>query len=161
MNPEHKEIIEEIQASSEALRRTVEEIPADLLDQRPQPGEWSVLETLVHIRNVAMLAYGLRLRRLLFEDEPAFPDYDEERLPPSVTRPGLPAAEILDMIVADHQNTARLLRALGDGEWERQGHHPISGALTIKFLAQRLAAHANEHIAQIADTYQALTSTAG
>src|SRR5439155_21354362 len=35
-------------------------------------------ETLTHVRDVIVHVYGLRIRRLLYEDAPAFADFDEE-----------------------------------------------------------------------------------
>jgi hypothetical protein len=157
MNPEHKEILEDILASAETLRRTVEAIPAALLDRRPQSEEWSVIEILVHVRNVVMLVYGMRIRQLLFQDEPTFANYDEERHLLTASRQQMPVAEILDMIETDHQQTVRLLSTLAEQEWQRQGHHPEFGTMSIEFLAQRFARHATEHTQQIADTFKALT----
>lgn len=77
MNGKHETAIADILESAEAIRRTVESAPAELLDRRPAEGEWSVAEILVHVRNVVTLAYGLRIRRLFVETEPQFADYDE------------------------------------------------------------------------------------
>lgn len=157
MNPEHKKILDDIQATAETLRSTFEGIPAALVDQRPAPEEWSVTETLVHMRNVVMLVYGLRLRRLLHEDETTFANYDEGNNLLSASRPQLPAAEIVEMIVTDHQQTVRLLKALPEEDWKREGRHPEFGLMSIEFLARRIALHAGEHVQQIVDTYKALS----
>jgi hypothetical protein len=152
MNPEHKKILEEIDASAEELRRTVEAIPAALLDQRPQPEEWSVIEILVHVRNVVMLVYGMRIRQLLFQDEPVFANYEEEHHLLSASKNQMSAAEILEMIETDHQQTVRLLKALPEQEWQRQGYHPEFGAMSVEFLARRFIQHAADHTQQIAHT---------
>lgn len=157
MKPEHKQILENIRTSAEILRQTVEAVPAKLLDRRPAPGEWSVIEILVHVRNTAMLAYGLRIRQLLFQDEPTFANYQEEGHLLTASRNQLPPAELLEMIETDYRQTARLLSALTEQEWGRQGHHPDLGAMSIEFFARRLAEHAAEHTRQIADTAKALT----
>jgi hypothetical protein len=157
MNPEHREILDDILASAEELRRTVAAVPDALLEQRPEPEEWSVKETLVHLRNVLMLAYGLRIRQLLFQDEPTFANYDGEHDLLSASRQQLPVAEILEMIETDHRQTVRLLGSLSEQEWRRQGHHPVLGPMSIEFLAQRIAKHAADHTQQIADTVRALT----
>lgn len=49
-------------------------------------------------RNVVMLAYGLRIRRLFVETEPQFADYEEERHLRSVDWRPLPAGESLMFI---------------------------------------------------------------
>lgn len=158
MNEEHEMTINQIRESAEAIRRMVGSAPAEFLEDRPAPGEWSVSEILAHVRNVAMLAYGMRIRRLFVETEPQFPDYDEEKHLRSADWRPLPVEENLDMILAEHYQLAALLSTLPDEAWSRAGYHPEAGALTIEFLAQRLVEHATEHQDQIAETLRALST---
>jgi DinB superfamily len=58
---------------------------------------------------------------------------------------------LLDTIVAEHEQLARLLQALSDADWPRQGRHPSLGVMSIEFLARRVGEHAEEHAAQIAE----------
>ena len=78
MTPEHREIVEQIHSSSAVLRRAVEASPPGKLTRTPSEGEWSALETLTHVREVVVHVYGLRIRRLLYEDDPVFADFDED-----------------------------------------------------------------------------------
>ena len=158
MSGKHETMIANILESAEAIRRKVETVPAELLARRPVEGEWSVAEILAHVRNVVMLAYGLRIRRLFVETEPQFADYEEERHLRSAAWRPLPAGESLDMILAEHRQLAALLSMLPDEAWSRTGYHPESGALTIEFLAQRIIEHANEHQQQIAETLHVLSA---
>ncbi|MGD2048335.1 MAG: DinB family protein [Chloroflexota bacterium] len=158
MNGKHGTIIDNILESAEAIRRTVESAPTELLDRRPAEGEWSVTEILSHVRNVVMLAYGQRIRRLFVETEPQFPDYDEGRYLRSADWRPLQAGESLDMILAEHRQIAALLSTLPDEAWSRAGYHPESGALTIEYLARRIAEHAEEHQRQIAETLRLLSA---
>lgn len=154
----HEIAIANILESAEAIRRTVEPAPAELLARRPAEGEWSVAEILAHVRNVVTLAYGLRIRRLFVETEPQFADYDEERHLRSAGWRPLPAGESLAMILAEHRQLAALLNTLPGDEWSRAGYHPESGALTIEFLARRIVEHADEHQRQLAETLRVLSS---
>ena len=157
MSEKHETMIATILEAAEAIRRTVEAAPAELLERRPAAGEWSVEEILVHVRNVATLAYGLRIRRLFVETEPQFADYDEEKHLRSADWRPLPAGESLDVILAEHRQLAALLSTLPDDAWNRAGTHPESGALTIEFLARRIVEHATEHQKQIAETLRTLS----
>jgi hypothetical protein len=158
MSGKYETAIANILESAEAIQRTVESAPAELLDRRPAEGEWSVTEILAHVRNVVMLAYGQRIRRLFVETEPQFVDYDEGRYLRSADWRPLPAGESLDMILAEHRQIAALLRTLPDEAWSRAGYHPESGELTIEYLAQRIAEHADEHQRQIAETLRLLSA---
>ena len=150
MTPEHREIIDQIHSSSAVLRRAVEAAPPGRLTRTPSAGEWSAIETLTHLREVVVHVYGLRIRRLLYEDDPVFADFDEEGYRRASLARGETAGALLDTITGEHEQTARLLAALPDTEWARKGRHPVFGVVSIEFLARRIGEHAVEHAAQIA-----------
>jgi hypothetical protein len=72
MTPEHRGLIERIRSSAVVVRRAVEAAPPARFGVAPRAGEWSALETLTHLRDVVVHVYGLRIRRLLYEDTPVF-----------------------------------------------------------------------------------------
>jgi hypothetical protein len=149
-SPEHQQLIERIRTSAETVRRAVARVPAARHAVPPRPGEWSALETLVHVRNVVVMVYGLRIRRLFYEADPVFADYDERAHREGGLARGERVPDLVETIVAEQQQIARLLATLPDEEWSRQGRHPELGAMSIAFLARRVAEHAEEHAAQIA-----------
>lgn len=155
MTPEHRALLERIRSSADAVRRAVEATPPDRLARAPQVGEWSALETLTHLRDVIVHVYGLRIRRLLYEDAPLFADFDEEGYRRASLARGESAGNLLDTIVAEHEQLARLLQTLPDAEWAREGRHPSLGVMSIEFLARRVSEHAEEHAAQIRTAGQA------
>ena len=149
MTPEHRSILERIASSAGVIRRAVESAPPDRFARPPQPAEWSALETLTHVRDVIVHVYGLRIRRLLYETAPAFADFDEEGYRRASLARGESARDLLDTVVAEHEQLARLLRTVPDQDWSREGRHPTFGAMSIEFLARRIGEHAEEHAAQI------------
>ena len=137
------------------LRRTVESLPADRLARAPREGEWSALETLTHIRDVVVHAYGLRLRRLLYENDPEFANFEDEAFRKASLARGESAAHLLAITVAEQEQLARLLEHLPDSDWGRQGRHPQYGAMSIEFLARRVGEHAEEHAVQMVEAIKA------
>ena len=89
-------------------------------------------------------------RRLLYEEDPVFADFDEERYRRASLARGETAEALLDTITGEHEQTARLLAALPAADWARQGRHPVFGVVSIEFLARRIGEHTVEHAAQIA-----------
>jgi len=152
MTPEHRVIIEGIRASAAAVRGAVETLPPGREGIAPQAGEWSARETLIPLRAAAMLVHGLRIRRLLYEDEPVFADFDEARYRRAALEGDEPVRDLVEGIVAEHEQIARLLATLPDADWGRAGRHPSLGVMSIELLARRTAEHAREHAAQIAST---------
>jgi DinB family protein len=157
MSPQHQVLIARIRASADAVRRATEGVPAGRDSHAPRDGEWSVREALVHLRNTVVMVHGLRIRRLLYETEPVFADYDEAAHRQEALETGEPAGELVETIVAEHAQIVRLLRSLPADRWQRQGRHPELGVMSIEFLARRVAEHAEEHAGQIAATVKALT----
>jgi DinB superfamily len=157
MSPEHRALIQDIRSSAARLAEAVAAVPPARHAQRPRPGEWSVEETLIHVRNVVLMVQGLRIRRLLYETEPVFADYDEAAFRQEDLAKGEPIGTLVEMIVAEHEQVARLLSTLPDDRWRRQGRHPELGAMSIALLARRVGEHTEEHARQIADTARMLS----
>ncbi|MEX2221146.1 MAG: DinB family protein [Candidatus Rokuibacteriota bacterium] len=149
MTPEHRALIERIRFSAQVVRRAVEAAPRARFDLAPRAGEWSALETLTHLRDVVVHVYGLRIRRLFYEHAPVFADFDEEGYRPASLARGETIEYLLDTIVGEHEQLARLLEVVPDAEWAREGRHPQFGVMSIEFLARRVGEHAEEHAAQI------------
>lgn len=151
MTPEQHDLITRIRESAKAIERAVTEIPAAQHEMAPATGEWSVKQILLHTRDVAMLAYGLRVRRIVVEDAPSFASYNEEEYRPLNPGAGETASDLAHTILAEHFAVAGLLTHLPDAFWQKTGQHPEYGTTTLEFFARRLAEHAEEHAEQISD----------
>jgi SAM-dependent methyltransferase len=152
MRTEHRALIERLRASGDDVRQAAEGVSPGKLAASPGDGAWSVLETLVHLRNVVVMVHGLRIRRLLYEARPVFADYDEASHRRAALETGVPADRLVTMIVAEHRQLADLLDELPDDQWRRAGRHPELGEMSIEVLARRVADHAEEHATQIRTT---------
>jgi DinB superfamily len=148
---EQQQLIDRIRTSAEAVRQAVARVPPGRQATPLHEGEWSAQETLIHLRNVVVMAYGLRIRRLFYETDPIFADYDEEAHRRASLERGEAVPDLVDTIVAEHQQVARLLGTLPAAGWARQGRHPELGPMSIEGLARRVAEHGEEHAAQIAE----------
>jgi DinB family protein len=155
MSPEHRAILEGMRSSAGVVRHAVQAAPPGRFGQPPLEGEWSALETLTHLRDVVVHVYGLRIRRLLYEDAPVFADFDEEGYRRASLARDEAVEGLLDTIVAEHEQLARLLQTLPDADWSREGRHPSLGVMSIEFLARRVGEHAEEHAAQITEATRA------
>ncbi|MGH7264235.1 MAG: methyltransferase domain-containing protein [Candidatus Rokuibacteriota bacterium] len=152
MSVDHRALIDRIRAGGDDVRQAMERVSPGKLAASPGDGAWSVLETLVHLRNVVVMVHGLRIRRLLYEDRPVFADYDELLHRRATLERGPTADQLVTMIVAEHRQLAGLLGELPDDRWRRAGRHPELGEMSIELLAGRVADHAEEHATQIRAT---------
>src|SRR5260370_2747263 len=111
MTPEHRAVIERIRSSAVLVRRAVESAPRARLAVAPSPGEWSALETLTHLRDVIVHVYGLRVRRLFYEDAPLFANFDDEAYRPASLARGESVEDLLDTFVGEQDELTGLPEA--------------------------------------------------
>jgi DinB superfamily len=156
MSPDHRRLLDQIRQAPAALQQAVAAVPAGAHDRPPRAGEWSVRETLIHLRNTTLMVHGLRIRRLLYETDPVFADYDEDAARQEDLGRDEPIERLARMIVHEHEQIAGLLDGLPDDRWTRQGRHPELGPMSVELLALRAAEHTVEHARQIADIARAL-----
>jgi DinB family protein len=145
---ERVELIARYRAGYGVLLAALEGVASDELDWGPSPEAWSVRDVVHHLED-AELTGAVRLRRLLTEDAPFLPAFDEEvyrRRLAYATRPIEPA---LQAIGAAHETTAELLDRLTPDDWARAGTHSEEGPYPLGRWLAFHAAHTHEHAAQI------------
>jgi hypothetical protein len=156
MNADHRAVLAQIRSAPAVLEAAVAAVPPGQYDRPPRAGEWSARETLIHVRNVLVMVYGLRIRRLLYESDPVFADYDEAVFRQEDLARREPVEDLVRMITAEHEQIARLLDGLPANRWPRAGRHPELGPMSIGSLAGQVGPHTEEHAGQIRDIARAL-----
>src|ERR687884_367925 len=67
----------------QSLPNEIEDLLNDLDEEtlrwRPIPNKWSIKEIMCHLRDVEREAYLGRYRRILSEDNPFLPNFDQDR----------------------------------------------------------------------------------
>jgi hypothetical protein len=125
----------------------------------PSPGEWSITEVCCHLRDFSEIG-GERIRRMLDEDEPFLPSYDQEALARERSYQNERMPQALAALRAFSGGLAYLLESLSEEQWQRTGRPEGSlagmrpgevgpGLISIGQYAQLLADHGREHLGQI------------
>jgi hypothetical protein len=122
-------------------------ITPDELDRRPPGSDWSAREVAHHLADSETTAY-VRLRRLIAEDNPDIPDYDEEAFARRLhyDRPIEPSLAVLRSV---REASLQLLESLTPAEWQRSGSHSVAGPYTVDDWLRTYAKHSHEHADQI------------
>jgi len=118
------------------------------LDYRAAPDEWTAREVVHHLADSEMTS-ALRLRRLLIEDAPLIPAYDEQLWARALHYTDRPIQPALDALAAARATTAQILEHMSETDWSRAGTHSESGPYSAADWLQIYAAHAHDHAAQI------------
>jgi hypothetical protein len=110
----------------------------DDVARRPDATTWSPLEYACHVRDVFRI-YDRRLELMLTEDDPLFPNWDQdatavedryaEQDPPQVSKEIAEAAATL----------AARFDGLGESDWSRPGRRSDGAAFTIESFARYFA----------------------
>lgn len=136
----------------EELVRGLEEVA---LRWRPGPGHWSIKEVCAHLRD-AIETDGSRIQRMLSEDDPYLPAYDQEERARSRNYQEENMGQILLGLRAYAGGVAYLLEKMTEADWSRSGRHQTAGRQTIQERAEALSRHGQEHLAQIRALRQVL-----
>jgi uncharacterized damage-inducible protein DinB len=145
----HEEILKSMRASPVILSQLVAALSDDAIRRRPAPGDWAVIEVVAHMADVDERARA-RLRRMLAEDNPFLPAFDQEAL---AEERGYIAMDLAEELARYQQTRAAHiadLEALEASRWLRPGHHEASGDLTVELYEAHVASEDVDHLAQIA-----------
>ncbi len=145
---ERLEIIAAIRSLPNELDALCEGLSYDELRQRPSPEEWSILEVYCHLRDFAQIE-GTRIQRLVEEENPTLPPYDQEELARERDYQGDDPLRVRIAVRAYWGGLAYQLEQLSEERWRRGGLHPEDGPVTIHSRAERMAEHARLHLEQV------------
>ncbi len=122
-------------------------ITPDELD-RPQPsGEWTPRQIVHHLADSEARSY-VRLRRVIAEDQPVIPGYDEPEYARRLhyDRPIEPSLAVLRAV---RESNVQLLETLSPEEWQRTATHSESGRYSVDGWLEIYSEHSHDHADQI------------
>lgn len=133
------------------LARALDGVGEGDLRVRAIPGKWAIQEIVLHVAD-SELTGAVRVRKVLAEDRPELPAYNQELF-----------ATGLDYLRRDapfrraalhgfrnlRETTAVLFESARPGDWRREGTHLIFGPLSLRQLLEMYADHGERHIGQI------------
>lgn len=151
---------------TKALREVARELEAllwgvdeDELRERPSEDALSLKETAAHLRDCEE-SFLEAIQRIADEDEPRLRAFDPEALLLDNDYRDCDLYEALEQFEYLRHRSINLLRSLAPDEWERSGHHPYRGTVTIAHLAREQTEHDLEHLWQARSLREALAGGA-
>jgi hypothetical protein len=123
-------LIEEYVACGTRLRHAVAGLSPEELTARPGPGDWSILELVIHLTDSDYIAID-RMKRMLIEDDPPLLYADETAYVRRLASHEQSLEDALTLFEVGRRQFARVLRALPDEAFDRRGMHNRRGVLTV------------------------------
>ena len=145
---ERVSLIDQYADGPRRLRAALATVPKEALQWRPQPGEWSAHEVVVHCSDSETQSAS-RIRVVLSEKEPVIQGYDEAQWARDFDYHAHPIDVALATVDAVRGNTAALLRRLPEVAWSKVGRHTESGRYAAEDWLQIYADHLENHARQI------------
>ena len=116
-------------------------------DVRPFEGQWTVREMAHHLAD-GELNSAVRLRRLIAEEEPVLPGYDEMAYSRRLHDGGRAIGPSLEAMRAARASTLTILERLTEAEWARNGTHTEQGPYSVSAWLRDDANHPHDHAGQ-------------
>ncbi len=145
---ERSALIARYRTGAAALVAALEGATPAELDWQPAPDAWTAREVVHHLED-AELTGAVRLRRLLAEETPAIPAFDEALYRHRLRYASRPIAASLRAIATAHACTLELLEGLAEADWLRAGTHSEDGAYSVERWLAFHAANTPDHTAAI------------
>ena len=148
-------LIEEYLAGLVVLRRAVAGMTHSQLLARPVPGQWSTQDVVCHLADYEAV-YADRMKRVIALEGPELLPGDPGLFAARLAYDRRDVEEELAFVELTRKQTARILRALGPGDFGRRGRHARDGALTLENLLRRVTDHIPHHVRFIEEKRRAL-----
>ena len=136
-----------VQDGTAARLRALVQEAGDRLRDRPEPGEWSVIECIGHLVDGEIVVSG-RIRWILAEDEPDIVGYDQDLWVNALDHRDDDPDELIRLFGALRSSNLRLWARMPPASHERFGVHRERGPESYGLITRLTAGHDRFHIAQ-------------
>jgi DinB superfamily len=99
--------------------------------RRPRPDKWSALEYGCHVRDVYRL-YDYRLGLMLTEDNPLYPNWDQDETAVADRYDAQVPATVADELAVAAEAVATRFGALSTAQWDRPGRRGDGPVFTVE-----------------------------
>jgi hypothetical protein len=139
------------------LQAEFEAAPEALLQWRPAPEEWCVLEVIGHLIETEERGFAGRIQTILAEERPRFTTWDPATVARERQYERCDPAELLAEFTRRRTAGVALVEALTATDIDRGGDHPEVGFLTVNDLLHEWIHHDGNHLRQMLANIQSYT----
>lgn len=144
--------IDILATTPEEIDDATSDLDLAILQQRPEPNEWSAEEILGHMFDGEMV-HAFRWRATLAQDGIAYPGYDQDAWT-HLPRPSFP--ELLQAFASLRRANVWLIEEVPSAEYQKVGNHAERGPETFETTVRVVAGHDLAHLKQLHQTLAAV-----
>ena len=143
--------VSQLETTPDVLRALLDGITEKQTQYKPAPERWSIAEVLEHMSHVESHGFRMHVERMMLEDNPRLPEYDQLALAAAGQYSGREAEESFAHFEAQREDNIAYLNALPLSAVHRTADHEKAGAISVAQLLYEWAFHDLGHIRQIAE----------
>jgi hypothetical protein len=121
-------------------------LTSDELRFQTSPDEFSILENICHLRDLELQGYTPRIVRILAESDPSLEDFDGARVAAEGNYNNEQPGFALQAFQTARRENVGVLRALTEGQLNREGTLAGVGTITLRRLAEMMREHDEGHL---------------
>ena len=140
-----------LESTPALLARAAAEVPEDGVRQRGTAGGFSLVEHVWHLADLEREAYGVRIRRLLTEDEPVLSNFEGDRVARERMYLRRDLAEGLLAFTSARTRNLQLHREVSAEDWKRAGRQEGIGRIELSDVPRMMTEHDRAHGVEIAE----------
>lgn len=151
-------LLEVFSEGAARVTQAIDGLREEELTARPRPEKWSIQEIALHLTDSELVG-AIRIRKVLSEDRPPLPSYDQDAFARSLAYRDLGSSfrrATLHTFRNLRETSAELFRRASLADWRREGIHPEWGAMTLRQLLELYADHSERHLGQILEARRLL-----
>lgn len=133
-----------LRANAESWAQVLDRDRVELASRR-RPDRWSDLEYAAHVRDVHKL-YLERLDMMLGEDDPLYPNWDQDATAVDDDYNGQDPALVRSELLASASALADRFESLDDGQFGRRGRRSDGASFTVESFARYLVHDPVHHL---------------
>jgi uncharacterized damage-inducible protein DinB len=141
----NRQAIEDFVTCSARLREAVAGLSREDVTARPGPGDWSILEVVLHLTDSDSIAID-RMKRILTEENPPLLYADETAYVERLFSHDQSLEDAVTLFEVGRRQFARVLRKLPDAAFERRGTHNRRGPVSVGELVKSYVGHVDHHL---------------
>ncbi len=138
----------QLRALPDTFRAALQGVDDRALRRQPTEGEWSAIEVLGHMID-KMREWSGRVERVVVEDRPALPGYDQDALVRDRDYHGAEVEVLLTRLAAACERFAAIVEHLRDEALGREGVQGEYGPFTIRQCIEAPLESVPAHLAQL------------
>lgn len=120
----------------------------DAIRHRPMEGEWSAIEVVGHMID-KMQIWASRVERILTEERPTLPGYDQDALVHEHDYQHADPVVLFERLSQACEQYAAIVERVPTSALEREGVHEEFGSMTIRQCVEATLDSVPQHLAQL------------